>query len=90
VQIDPHDDIVVWDYCGTLAGGFTRYPMVRVGDRNEPNPAKRLPYDPYGRPQERHMSSFTRRLLFYLVIAIAAGILWYLYELRQSLRHTPF
>jgi hypothetical protein len=48
-MINPNDDIVAWDYCGTLSGDYTREgQIVRVGDRNEPNPMRRLPYDPYG------------------------------------------
>jgi hypothetical protein len=64
VLIDRQDDYVYRDEAGPSTGDWTRMPQVRrVGDRNEPDPAKWLPYDPHGRPQERHMSSFTRRLL---------------------------
>jgi hypothetical protein len=48
VMIDPMDDIVTWDDCGTWAGDFTDDPDVRrVGDRNEPDPEKWLPGDPF-------------------------------------------
>jgi hypothetical protein len=48
-MIDPHDDIVQWDVCGTEAGDFTHGDeVVRVGDRNEPNPYRWLPHDPFG------------------------------------------
>jgi hypothetical protein len=49
VMVDPMDDIVVWDECGTWAGNFTNEPAVRrVGNRNEPDPEKWLPRDPFG------------------------------------------
>jgi hypothetical protein len=49
-MIDPQDDVVVWDHCGTQAGDFSRLPeslIRRVGDRNEPDPRRRLPGDPF-------------------------------------------
>jgi ribosomal protein S18 acetylase RimI-like enzyme len=49
VMIDPMDDIVVWDEAGTDTGAYTQMPYVRrVGDRNEPDPDKWLPGDPFG------------------------------------------
>jgi hypothetical protein len=43
------DDIVQWDECGDDAGDFTTNPYVRrVDDRNEPDPKKWLPSDPFG------------------------------------------
>jgi hypothetical protein len=43
------DDYLVWDYCGGDTGHFTTIPYVRrVGDRNEPDPEKWLPGDPFG------------------------------------------
>jgi hypothetical protein len=56
VMIDPMDDIVVWDYCGNDTGDFTTMPYVRrVGDRNEPDPEKWLPGDPYGPASDRDL-----------------------------------
>jgi hypothetical protein len=47
-QIDPMDDIVEWEEAGIAASDFTRgAPIRRVDDRNEPDPAKRLPGDPF-------------------------------------------
>jgi hypothetical protein len=58
--IDPMDDIVTWDVCGTLSGDFTRGdPIVRVNDRHEPDPAKRLPYDPFGPGEPDNSTSST-------------------------------
>lgn len=48
-QIHPMDDIVEWDDAGIGAGDFTRdSPIRRIDDRNAPDPAKRLPGDPFG------------------------------------------
>ena len=49
VMIHPMDDIVQWDYCGDDSGDFTTNPTSgRVSDRNEPDPEKWLPGDPFG------------------------------------------
>jgi hypothetical protein len=49
--VDVHwmDDYVYWDEAGPSSGDWTRDPAVRhVGDRNEPDPGKLLPDDPFG------------------------------------------
>jgi hypothetical protein len=48
-DVHPMDDYVYWDEAGPSTAGWTRDPGVRrVGDRNEPDPAKWLPGDPFG------------------------------------------
>jgi hypothetical protein len=51
--IDPMDDIVLWDDHGIDTGDYVHDPRARamiskVGDRNEPDPAKRREHDPFG------------------------------------------
>lgn len=49
VMVDPMDDVIQWDYVGHITGDFTHSPEVRrVGGRNEPDPEKWLPGDPFG------------------------------------------
>jgi len=48
-MVHPKDDIVTWDETGVMASNFVDNLYVeRVGDRNEPDPKKWLPYDPHG------------------------------------------
>jgi hypothetical protein len=54
VDVHPMDDIIAWDESPTISGAFTDDPEVRrVADRNEPDPEKWLPGDPFG-PGEDH------------------------------------
>lgn len=53
VEIHPMDDIVQWNEAGDDTVAFTQNPWVRrVDDRNEPDPEKWLPGDPFGKVQD--------------------------------------
>jgi ClpX C4-type zinc finger len=45
--VDVHPDVAVWDHSGRDTVFPTSW-VRRVGDRNEPDPEKRLPGDPFG------------------------------------------
>jgi hypothetical protein len=49
LMLNPMDDIIAWDECGTMAWSVADDPnIVRVNERNEPDPTRRLPHDPFG------------------------------------------
>ena len=49
IVVDPADHIIVFDVCGHQSGNFTRSRNLRrAGDRNEADPEKWLPGDPFG------------------------------------------
>jgi hypothetical protein len=55
VMVDPMDDIIQWDNCGHDSGSFVDNSDVRrVGNRNEPDPEKWLPGDPFGPASDRY------------------------------------
>jgi hypothetical protein len=49
LDLTPFDPVIAWDEAGTTGGwDVASDPDVAlVDDRNEPDPAKRIPYDPY-------------------------------------------
>jgi hypothetical protein len=54
-MVDPMDDIIQWDNCGHDSGSFVDNSDVRrVGNRNEPDPEKWLPGDPFGPASDRY------------------------------------
>ena len=49
IIVDPMDDIIVFDVCGAQSANYTHSPNLRrAGDRNEADPEKWLPGDPFG------------------------------------------
>jgi hypothetical protein len=84
--VDLHPDIAVWDYSGKDTGAFTTYARwVRlVGDRNEPDPEKWLPGDPFERASPGPVSGVPSDREQLIVFAREIGELYRLERSRNA------